>query len=48
MALAVRGIICSFPSRWKKERLAPFMEYLAHEEQKLFEKFAQEDAEAAV
>ncbi|CAE7039292.1 FAP100 [Symbiodinium sp. CCMP2592] len=31
--------------RWKKERLAPFMEYLAHEEQKLFEKFAQEDAE---
>ncbi|CAE7217795.1 FAP100 [Symbiodinium microadriaticum] len=32
--------------RWKKERLAPFMEYLAHEEQKLFEKFAQEDAEA--
>ena len=45
---AVCRITCSFPVRWKKERLAPFMEYLAHEEQKLFEKFAQEDAEAAV
>ncbi|CAE7579009.1 FAP100 [Symbiodinium natans] len=32
--------------RWKKERLAPIMEQLAQEEEKLFEKIAQEDAEA--
>ena len=35
-------------SRWKKERLAPIMEQLAQEEEKLFEKIAQEDAEAAI
>ncbi|CAE7236996.1 FAP100, partial [Symbiodinium pilosum] len=32
--------------RWKKERLAPIMEQLAQEEEKLFEKIAQEEAEA--